>query len=160
MSTSPLLFQHKSDSFRKSRSKGARQILKKKGKDHMSIRFITKTIHAYLDYPVAISLMAMPFILDLGSTNNLAIWVSVVTGIAAFILTLFTDHKLGLIRIIPYWAHVLVDFLVGITFILVPFIFNFSGLDAWYYWANAAAVLTAVSLSKPGALSEDETAAI
>ncbi|MGH1404999.1 MAG: hypothetical protein ACRBBJ_00405 [Rhodomicrobiaceae bacterium] len=68
----------------------------------MSIRFITKTIHAYLDYPVAISLMAMPFILGLGSTNNLAIWVSVVTGIAAFILTLFTDHKLGFIRIIPY----------------------------------------------------------
>ena len=104
--------------------------------------------------------MAMPFILGLGSTNKLAIWVSVVTGIAAFVLTLFTDHKLGLIRIIPYWAHVLVDFLVGIIFILVPFIFIFSGLDAWYYWANAAAVLTAVSLSKPGALSEAEPAAI
>jgi hypothetical protein len=146
--------------FAKETAKGYDQFLKKKGKDHMSIRFITKTIHAYLDYPVAISLIAMPFILGLGSTNKLAIWVSVVTGIAAFVLTLFTDHKLGLIRIIPYWAHVRVDFLVGVTFILVPFIFKFSGLDAWYYWANAAAVLTAVSLSKPGALSEDEPAAI
>lgn len=122
----------------------------------MSIRFISKTIHAYLDYPVAFSLMAMPFILQLGSSNNLAIWVSFAAGLAALILTIFTDHKLGLIRIIPYWAHVAVDFLVGVSFLFVPFIFNFQGLDAWYYWANAAAVLTAVSLSKPGALSTDD----
>lgn len=123
----------------------------------MSIRFISKTIHAYLDYPVALSLITLPFLLNLGNSNPLTLWVSVFTGCAALTLTIFTDHKLGLIRIIPYWAHVTVDFLVGVTFLFVPFIFKFVGLDAWYYWANAIAVLTAVSLSKPGTFGVVET---
>jgi VIT1/CCC1 family predicted Fe2+/Mn2+ transporter len=58
----------------------------------MRLRFVTKTIHAYLDYPVALSLLALPFI-------------------------------------------------VGVVFLVVPFVFGFHGLDAGYYWANAIAVL-------------------
>ena len=124
----------------------------------MDPRFVSKTIHAYLDYPVALSLMVMPFLLQLGSSHPMAKWLAVTTGIAAFVLTVFTDHKLGIIRVIPYWAHVAVDFLVGVLFVAAPFIFGFTGIDAWYYWANAAAVLAAVSLSKPGALSGERVA--
>ena len=51
------------------------------------MRFITKTIHAYLDYPVALGLMVMPFIIGLGTSSPLAFWLSVVTGGAAFVLT-------------------------------------------------------------------------
>jgi hypothetical protein len=32
--------------------------------------------------------------------------------------------------------------------------FGFSGIDAWYYWINAIAVITVVSLSEPGTFSE------
>src|SRR5215469_8238765 len=107
----------------------------------MDPRFVTKTMHAYLDYPVAVSLMAMPFVLGLGTSNPLARWLAVITGVAAFVLTLLTDHKLGVIRILPYSFHLAVDFLVGIVFLIAPSVLNFSGLDAWYYWANGAAVL-------------------
>ena len=115
----------------------------------MNIRFVTKTIHAYLDYPVAITLMVMPFLLQLGSSHPLAKWLAVVTGVAAFILTLLTDHELGVIRVIPYSMHLMVDFLVGIVFLIAPFALGFSGLDAWYYWVNAIAVLVVVSLHSP-----------
>jgi hypothetical protein len=107
----------------------------------MHLRFVTKTIHAYLDYPVALSLLAMPFILGIGVENPWARWISVATGVAALVLTIFTDHATGLIRVVPYWLHLAVDRLVGIVFIVVPFAFGFHGLDAWYYWANAIAVL-------------------
>jgi hypothetical protein len=33
------------------------------------MRFVTRTVHAYLDYPVAISLMVLPFLLNHGSGN-------------------------------------------------------------------------------------------
>jgi len=46
-------------------------------------RFMNKTLHAYLDYPVALGLIAMPFVLELGTVNPLAFWLSVVTGVAA-----------------------------------------------------------------------------
>ena len=118
----------------------------------MKPRFVTQTMHAFLDYPVALSLMAGPFLLKLGSSHPLAMWLAVGTGVAAFILTLFTDHKLGVFRVLPYSVHLKVDFLVGAVFLLAPIVFGFSGLDAWYYWANGAALIFVVGLHKPEAV--------
>ncbi len=123
----------------------------------MSLRFVTRKIHAFLDYPVAIALIALPFVLQLGSSHPLALWLSVATGIAAFILTVFTDHELGVIRVLPYPLHVAVDFAVGVTFVAAPFVLGFTGIDAWFYWANGAAVLVVVSL---GRSQDDEAAAV
>ena len=106
-------------------------------------------MHAFLDYPVALSLMAAPFLLQLGSSNPWALWLSVGTGVAAFVLTLYTDHKLGVVRVIPYSVHLAVDFLVGVVFLAAPSAFGFTGFDAWYYWANGAAVMLVVGLHKP-----------
>ncbi|MEI8022331.1 MAG: hypothetical protein WCH39_29240 [Schlesneria sp.] len=107
----------------------------------MNVRFVTRRVHAWIDYPVAIILIAMPFVLGLGAQNPIALWLSVVTGVAAFVLTLLTDHELGVFRVLPYWFHVAVDRIVGVTFVAAPLLFGFSGLDACYYFANAAAVL-------------------
>ncbi len=115
----------------------------------MDLRFVTRNIHAYLDYPVAISLMLAPIILGLGTSNPVAWWLAFLTGIAAFTLTLLTNHHLGIVKVIPYSWHLAVDFTVGALFIMAPAIFGFEGLDAWYYWANGAAVLTVISLHKP-----------
>jgi hypothetical protein len=113
----------------------------------MSFRFITKSIHAYLiDYPVAIALMAAPFALELGQSSPVALWLSVVTGVAALLLAALTDHPTGIVRVIPYWLHLWVDRAVGVVFIIAPFAFQFSGPDAWYYWVLAAAVLLTTSV--------------
>ncbi|MEO9827334.1 MAG: hypothetical protein ABJF50_23260 [Paracoccaceae bacterium] len=112
------------------------------------MKFITKNIHAYLDYPVALGLIAMPFILGLGAINPLALWLSVATGIAAFALTLLTDHHLGVVRILPYSLHLAVDFAVGLAFIAAPFVFGFAGFEAAYYWVLGATVLVVVGLHK------------
>ena len=119
---------------------------------HFDPRFVTRTIHAYLDYPVAASLIALPFVLGLGGSNASAKWIAVVTGVAAIILTFFTDHRTGVIRIIPFSFHVAVDALVGITFVTAPFVLGFAGLDAWYYWANGGALLVVLCLQKPDAM--------
>lgn len=115
----------------------------------MPAKFVTKNIHAYLDYPVALALIGLPFILGLGDSNPMALWLSVVTGIAAFLLTLLTDHHLGLIRIVPYAVHMAVDLVVGLTFLAAPFLFGFSGLDAAFYWLNGAAVCLVIASHKP-----------
>ena len=112
------------------------------------MKFVTQQIHAYLDYPVAIALISLPFILGLGSLNPLALQLSVATGIAALILTILTDHETGLIKVVSYKMHLLVDLLVGLTFVAAPFLFSFEGMDAIYYWINGAAVLFVVSMHK------------
>lgn len=115
----------------------------------MSVRFVTRSVHAYLDYPVALALMVLPFVLGLGQSNPMALWLSVVTGVAAFVLTVLTDHHLGIWRVLPYKFHLSVDLLVGIAFLAAPSLFGFSGLDAIYYWLNGAAVVAVISLSAP-----------
>ena len=122
----------------------------------MNLRFVTKQIHAYLDYPVALSLMVMPFLLSLGSFHPMAKWLSVGTGFAAFVLTLLTDHQLGLFRILPYSVHLAVDFAVGLVFLIAPIAFGFTGLDALFYWVNGFAVITVVGLHKPETKQETE----
>ena len=113
----------------------------------MSFRFITKSIHAYvIDYPFAIVLIAAPFVLKLGQTGPVAMWLSVVVGVAALLLAALTDHPTGLVRIIPYWLHLWVDRAVGAVFVIAPFVFRFAGLDAWYYWILAAVVLLTTSV--------------
>lgn len=113
------------------------------------MKFVTKKMHAYLDYPVALALMGLPFVLGLGTSNPFALQLSVVTGIAALILTILTDHQFGLYRVIPYKVHLAVDAAVGLVFVTAPFLFSFEGIDALYYWINGGAVLTVVSLHKP-----------
>lgn len=113
------------------------------------MRFVTKTIHAWLDYPVALALMTLPFLLGLGASHPLALTISPVVGVAAFLLTVFTDHHLGIIRVLPYRFHLAVDLAVGLLFLALPSLLGFSGLDAAYYWLNGAAVVTVISLSKP-----------
>lgn len=115
----------------------------------MNVRFVTQKIHALIDYPVAISLIAMPFLLGLGESNPLALWLSVGTGVAAFVLTLLTDHETGVVRVLPYSLHLAVDFSVGVVFAIAPLALGFTGIDAYFYWANAAAVLIVVGLHSP-----------
>ena len=111
----------------------------------MSFRFITKSVHAYLiDYPVAIALIAAPFVLKLGQSGPVAMWLSVFVGVAALLLAALTDHPTGLVRIIPYWLHLWVDRAVGVVFVIAPA--NSSGSIAWYYWVLAAAVLLTTSV--------------
>lgn len=115
----------------------------------MSPRFITKSIHAYLDYPVALGLVALPILLGLGTENALAFWLSVATGVAAFALTILTDHHLGIVRILPYSLHLTVDFLVGVAFVAAPLLLGFVGLDFWYYTVLGMTVLAVVGLHQP-----------
>lgn len=113
------------------------------------MRFVTKSIHAYLDYPVAVALFTLPFALDLGNSHPAALFLSPLVGVAAFVLTVFTDHHLGVFRVLPYRLHLAVDLAVGILFLIAPYALGFSGIDAAYYWANGAAVAMVIALSAP-----------
>jgi hypothetical protein len=113
----------------------------------MPFRFITKYVHTYLiDYPVAIVLMVAPFLLKLGKSSPVALWLSVVTRVTALLLPALTDHPTGLVRVIRDWLHLWVDRALGVVSITVPSAFHFTGLDAWYHWVLAAAVLLATSV--------------
>src|SRR3954453_4661040 len=97
----------------------------------MSFRFITKSVHAYLiDYPAAIVLIAAPFVLNLGQSEPLAMWLSVVLGVAALLLAAATDHPPGLVRILPSWLLLRLVRALGVVVVVLPFALRFGWVDA------------------------------
>lgn len=114
----------------------------------MKFRFISPTLHGIADYSAGVGLIAMPYILDLGTSSPVAFWLSVVTGIAVLGVSSLTNYKLGLKPAIPFQGHLAIDLVVALTFVSSPLIFGFTGLDALYYVVNAAVVFTVVSLSE------------
>lgn len=113
----------------------------------MNLRCITPTLHGVADYTAGLGLIVAPFILGLGESSEMAVWFSVISGLAVFVASLLTDYKLSLARIIPFQGHLAIDLVLAVTFMIVPFAFSFSGIDAGYYWFNATVVFLVVSLS-------------
>ena len=116
----------------------------------MTVRFLTPTLHGLVDYLAAAGLLTMPFILGLGNSAPLAKWLAVGSGVAVVIYSLLTDYRYGAFRILPFRKHLAVDTLAAVVFALAPSVLGFHGLDAWYYWANSAAVFLVVGLSPAG----------
>ena len=116
---------------------------------------VTQRLHAYIDYPVALGLIAAPFVLGVGMDNAVAFALSIATGIAALLLTALTDHETGLLPVLSYRAHMAIDGLVGASFVMAPVAFGFRGLDLAYYLIVGATVLAVVTLHK-----DDEAVAV
>ena len=113
----------------------------------MPFRFITNSIHTFLiDYPVAIVLMVAPFLLKLGKSSPVALWLSMVTRATALLLPALTDDPTGLVRVIRYWLHLWADRALAVVSISASSAFHFTGPDAWWYWGVAAAVLLTTSV--------------
>jgi len=119
----------------------------------MKLRFITPDMHGIIDYGAGAGLMVLPFVLGLGDSSSIALWLSVATGAAVWLVSILTDYKLSLIKTIPFDAHLAIDLGAATLFMAAPFLFKFEGLDANYYWVNAAVVYLVVSLTASKSLT-------
>jgi len=113
----------------------------------MNFRFLSPTNHGIVDYVAAIALIAAPFVLGLGSSNPMAIWISVASGFAVIIVSAATRYRYGLFKLIPFGGHLTLDMLVATAFMLVPSLFKLQGLDAAYYYINAVVVFWVVAVT-------------
>jgi hypothetical protein len=113
----------------------------------MPFRFIRKSIHTYLiDYPVAVVLMVAPFLLKVGRSSPVALWLSVVTRVTGLLPPALTDHPTALVRVIGYWLHLWVDRALGVVSTTASSKFHFAVLECWHYWIPTAAVLMTTSV--------------
>ncbi|MBO9151526.1 SPW repeat protein [Chitinophaga sp. GCM10012297] len=113
----------------------------------MKLRFLSPGNHGIVDYLAAAALIVSPFILQLGSSNPSARWISVVAGIVVIIVSLATKYRYGAFKIIPFGGHLTLDLLAATSFMLVPFLFKLEGFDAAYYYINAAVVYLVVAVT-------------
>ena len=112
----------------------------------MKIRFISPQIHGILDYVASVNLIVFPFVLDLGATSAIALWLSVGAGVGLFIYSLFTDYAFSVANALPFKLHLALDVAAGAVFIAAIFVLGFEGLVAAYYAVMAIGVFALVAV--------------
>jgi hypothetical protein len=104
------------------------------------MKIISSKLHGVLDYAAVIFLLASPTLFKMEADL-----CNFTYGLAAihFLMTILTRFELGLIKIIPFPLHGLIEFFVAIALTLVSFWFNKNGnmLGFYYYLYFAIALM-------------------
>ena len=102
------------------------------------MKIISPNVHALLDYVTVIFLLASPAIFDM--EEPLSTFTYMLAGIH-FILTILTDYKFGLIKVIPFKIHGLIEVIVAVGLAVIAFWFNDYEYDLGYYFYLSLAVI-------------------
>lgn len=95
------------------------------------MKIISSKLHGILDYSVVIFLLASPTIFKM--EGNLCTFTYALAAMH-FLLTILTRFELGIIKIIPFPIHGLIEFFVAIALALISFWFNSNGNASGYHY--------------------------
>lgn len=102
------------------------------------MKIISPKIHAILDYFVVIFLIIAPFIFKLSVP---AITFSIALAAIHFLLTILTAFKGGLVKLIPFPIHGIIELVVSITLaVLALSLFSTYKPDHFYFACLALAI--------------------
>ncbi|MDX2081366.1 MAG: SPW repeat protein [Terrimicrobiaceae bacterium] len=88
------------------------------------MKIIPRKIHGVLDYLVGALLIAAPWVLGFAD-NGPATYLPVTLGSLTILYSLLTNYEMGVLRVIPFPAHLVMDFASGLLLASSPWIFGF-----------------------------------
>jgi len=103
-------------------------------------------MHVLIEYGVGILTILSPFLFsfDDGAAKVLAVLI----GAGILVLAVVSDAPTGLARTLPAASHVVIDYVLGLLLIVLPFVFGFAGDDgaatAFFIALGVAYVVLAV----------------
>jgi hypothetical protein len=110
------------------------------------MKILNSKLHGIIDYAVVIFLWLSPTLFQLPEYTS---WVTYAVGGVHLTLTLLTDFKVGVFKIVPLKIHGLIELIVSIALVGVAFYLgNMEGsLSKTFYLLFAAAVFITWLLS-------------
>jgi hypothetical protein len=88
---------------------------------------VSFSIHVLIEYGIGLLTILAPFLFSFD--DSAAKVVSVLIGAGILVLAVVTDAPTGLSRSLPAASHVVIDYVLALLMILVPFVFGFAGDD-------------------------------
>lgn len=83
-------------------------------------------LHNYVDYTLALLLMASPVLFNL-KPNTIESKIMFTVGLAILLVNSITSHRLGLAKIISKKVHLKIDLFLGWLLAVSPLLFGFFG---------------------------------
>ena len=87
------------------------------------MRLISSRLHAVLDYGIAIISILLPVLLGLEGQRETSVLLGF--GLLIILYSLFTDYALGMSQQIPFWLHIRIDQIMGLTMMTTPWLMKF-----------------------------------
>ncbi len=106
------------------------------------MKIITPYVHGVIDYFVVLFLLLSPSLFNITGLPGILIYV---LGAIHFILTITSGFKLGIFKLIPFKIHGVIELLVSIILIVMPWIFGFADVAVarnFYIIFGAVVLLT------------------
>lgn len=91
---------------------------------------IPTTLHGVIDYLVALFLVSAPFMLGFAD-GGAAQWATIVLAVFVLVYSLFTDYELGMVRILRFRFHLVLDVVFALLLLASPWALGFSGIIWW-----------------------------
>jgi hypothetical protein len=89
------------------------------------MKIIPRKMHGLLDYVVGIVLIAAPWLFGFADDGP-ATYIPVALGAGALVYSILTNYEFGVVRLIPFRVHLLLDVLSGAFLAISPWLFGFS----------------------------------
>lgn len=121
------------------------------------VKPISRQTHAVVDYAYAALFAAAPEIVGYEDEERAAVLSRVAAGGVA-LTSLCTRYELGLVRVVPFKAHLAADVAVGLLTVGAPFLFGFAGnRRARNFFVGMGAFSVAAGLlTEPKEMRDDE----
>ena len=88
---------------------------------------VSLSLHVLIEYGVAVLMIVAPFLFSFDAAA--AELASVLVGAWILVLAVLTDAPTGIARSLPVASHVVLDYVIGLLLIVLPFVFGFAGDD-------------------------------
>lgn len=90
---------------------------------------ISATPHGILDYAVGFLLLISPWLLGFHTVSTTATYTMVAMGIIVIGLSLITNYPLGLIRVVPFPTHGVLETVGALALLVSPWVLHFNQID-------------------------------
>jgi hypothetical protein len=114
-----------------------------------AVAFIPTRLHGAIDYLFGLALIILPFGVRAtgpGHSFGVEYVLPIALGIVVILYSLLTDYEMGLLRWIPFPAHLAIDLAGGVLLVVSPWLFGFSDVIRWpHMLAGLVEILVALT---------------
>lgn len=110
------------------------------------MKILSPRAHGYIDYLVVVGFLGGPAVFEL---DGLPATIAYVLAVVHLLLTSVTDFPMGLVKLVPFPLHGLIEFAVSIVLFALPWVAGFSDVEMArnFYVGAGASVLLAFLIS-------------
>jgi hypothetical protein len=103
--------------------------------------FISTTLYGFINYAVALLLIASPWLFGFAQFGGAALFMPLLIGWLQLIMAIFSDNPLGFLKVFPMQMHNCLDVLTGSFLMCLPWTYDFSSKVFWPHLIFGALLL-------------------